>query len=434
MNPLYRNDDRGRFPDSWYAATTDIPQQRPALRGAVRADVCIVGAGYTGLTAARVLSERGFRVVVLEAHRAGFGASGRNGGQVGSGTNWGQEALAEKIGDGPARAIWELCETAKGDLRSFVDKYAPEARYRPGVAFGVYRPAEVSKLLKEIDYLDRSYGYHTITPLDRVAFADIVRSPVYAGGQLDMGAGHLHPLRYVMALAKAAEQAGVVIHEGSEVHRIDTSAPAKVQTGRGHVLADHVILAGNGYLPGLARKVAARVMPINSFICATEPLGPRAAEVLSRDIAVADSRFVVNYFRLSEDKRLLFGGRESYALAYPRNIAPPLIKRMQTVFPQLAGVGVSHVWGGTLGITMSRLPALQRVAPHILSGAGFSGHGLALSGFAGRIMAEAIAGQAERFDLMANLPVPRFPGGGALRAPLLATAMTWYALRDRLGI
>lgn len=249
-----------------------------------------------------------------------------------------------------------------------------------------------------------------------------------------MGAGHIHPLRYALGLARAAEAAGARIFERSEVHRIDKGDPATVATGSGRVTAPFVLLAANGYLPnGLAPKVSARTMPLNSFIAATEPLGERAADILTRDIAVADSKFVVNYFRLSEDSRLLFGGRENYTVGFPQNITPALRKRMEQMFPQLKGIGIDYVWGGTLGITPTRLPLLTRVAPNILSAGGYSGHGVAHSGFAGKLMAEAVRGQAERFDLFSTLPTPAFPGGTLLRAPLLAAAMTWYSMRDRLG-
>ncbi|NCO21125.1 MAG: FAD-binding oxidoreductase [Rhodobacterales bacterium] len=434
MNPLYRNDPPGAYPPSWYAATASIGPQRPALAGDLRADLCIVGAGYTGLWAARVAAEAGLRVVVLDAHRVGFGASGRNGGQVGTGYNKGQKWLAARLGAGRARALWDIAEAAKAQVRDFCATHAPEARYLPGVAHGEYSTGEARAMRDEADHLAREYGYDQIEVMGRDAIQALVKTPHYQGGILDMGAGHLHPLRYALALARHAEAAGAQIHELTEATAISPGAPATVLTPQGRVVADHVILAGNGYLPNLQGTVAARVMPINSFIAATEPLGERAAQVLARDIAVADSKFVVNYYRLSEDRRFLFGGRESYTLGYPADITTKLQQRMVHLFPQLAGARIDHVWGGTLGITMSRLPHLARVAPNILSGAGFSGHGVALSGMAGRVMAEAVIGQTGRLDVMAALPVPPFPGGAAMRAPLLTLAMTWFALRDRLGI
>ncbi len=434
MNPLHRNDRPGQFPKSWYAASTDIPPERPPLYGQTTADVCVVGAGYTGLSAALHLANKGLDVAVLDAHRAGFGASGRNGGQVGTGFNMDQLALEKRCGPDNARLLWELAEEAKQDVRQNCAQLAPDARYTPGVAHGFYAAREAKDYADYAAHLADTYGYDQIELLDPDAMRDLVKSPLYKGGLLDMGAGHLHPLRYAFGLARAAEAAGARIYERAEVHDIAHGDPAEVRTDRGCVKARHVILAGNGYLPNIERKVAAKVMPINSFMCATEPLGEKAAEVLARDIAVADSKFVVNYYRLSEDKRFLFGGRESYSIGFPKDISTALIARMTNLFPQLQGVKIDYVWGGTLGITMPRLPAIQRVAPNVLSGAGFSGHGVALSGLAGKVMAEAIAGQASRFDTLAGLNVPNFPGGVAFRAPLLTLAMTWYALRDRLGI
>jgi gamma-glutamylputrescine oxidase len=218
------------------------------------------------------------------------------------------------------------------------------------------------------------------------------------------------------------------------MHHIAHGVPAEVRTDKGRVKAGHVIIAGNGYLPNIERAVTAKVMPVNSFICATEPLGDRAEDVFSRDIAVNDSKFVLNYYRMSEDKRLLFGGRPSYSIGFPKDIGTVLQQRMIALFPQLAGVDIDYVWGGTLGITANKLPAIQRVAPNIVSASGFTGHGVALTGLAGKVMAEAVAGQAGRFDTLAGLNVPNFPGGTAFRTPLLALAMTWYSMRDRLGI
>jgi len=433
-NPLYRNDHPATYPDSWYVASSKIPAERPGLRGQQTADVCIVGAGFCGLTAALHLAQAGMSVIVLDAHRAGWGASGRNGGQVGSGFNKDQRWLEAKMGKGPARALWDMTEEAKQMLRDLSAAHAPDALFKPGVAHGAYSVAEAAALHDEADFLDKAYGYTQVEPLAAKPFQRIVRSPLYKGGVIDRGAGHIHPLRYALGLARAAEKAGAIIHERSEVHHIEPGNPAEVRTGSGRVHAKFVLLAGNGYLPNLNRKVAARTMPLNSFIAATEPLDERAADVLAEDIACADSKFVVNYFRLSEDKRLLFGGRENYTVAFPRSIEPELRTRMETMFPQLRGVGIDHVWGGTLGITLTRLPLVTRLQDNMLSAGGFSGHGVAHSGMAGKLMAEAVMGQAGRFDVFAKLPVPPFPGGAAFRAPLLTLAMTWYSLRDRLGI
>ncbi|WP_342071575.1 NAD(P)/FAD-dependent oxidoreductase [Yoonia algicola] len=434
MNPLYRNDRHGQFPESWYVASADIPAERPPLTGEIQADVCIIGAGYTGLSAARHLALKGLDVVVLEAHRTGFGASGRNGGQVCSGYDSNQTTLTRKLGAGPAKALWGLAEEAKSDLRNLCANHIPEARYTPGVMHGTYTAKETAQDEAEVDLLASAYGYDQARVCGPDEMRGLINSPQYHGGLLDMGAGHIHPLRYVLGLARLAEDAGARIFERSEVHRIDKGDPAIVATNKGRVKARFVVLAGNGYLPNLERKVAARVMPLNSFIGATEPLGDRADEILGQDIAVHDSKWVANYFRLSEDKRLLFGGRPSYSLGFPEGIASLMQKRIANIFPQLDGVKVDYAWGGTLGVTIPRMPAVIRVPPNILSAGGYSGHGVALSGLAGEVMAEAIAGQAGRFDILADLNVPNYPGGAAFRSPLLRLAMTWYAMRDRLGL
>ena len=432
MNLLFANDKAGQYPPSYYAATAAPLAPFAPLRGEVRADVCIVGGGYTGLSAALHLAQRGLSVVLLEAHRVGFGASGRNGGQVGSGQRLDQDEIERMVGMQQARRLWDLAEEAKALVRSLITDHAMPVTFHPGIAHACWHDREVSETYAYGEKLRRDYGYDQLEPLDRAGIRALIGSDAYKGGEIDRGAGHVHPLNYAIGLAQAAAKAGVSIHENSLVHAIDHGAQPVVRTTKGHVRANHVILAGNGYLGGLEPKVAARVMPINNFILATEPLGDRAKEILSEPVAVADTKFVVNYWRLSEDNRLLFGGGESYGYRFP-DLIRAVRKPMLRVYPQLADTRIDYAWGGTLAITMNRLPCFIRPQPNILSASGYSGHGVAMATMAGKIMAEAIAGQADRFDLMASLPVPRFPGGAAMRWPLLVLAMTWYSMRDRLG-
>lgn len=429
MNLLYANDRPGAHPPSWYAATAVAAPDRPPLSGDSRADVCIVGAGYTGLSAAWHLAKAGLSVVVLDAHRAGWGASGRNGGQVGSGQRQDQDWLEARV-PADARALWDIAEAAKALVRGLAQTL-PGVDWRPGVAHAMRSAAEVDAARRHADRMARDYGYDHIEPLTRDALAAMLGSGAYAGGVLDHGAGHIHPLNLALGLAGLAESAGAVIHDRSAVLGIDPGPPAQVRTATGKVTAGHVILACNGYLGGLEPAVAARVMPINNFIIATEPLGDRAP--MPRPVAVADSRFVVNYWRQTSDGRVLFGGGESYGYRFP-DIVATVRKPMLQVYPQLADARIDHAWGGTLAITVNRMPCFLRVRPHVLSASGYSGHGVALAVMAGRILAQAVQGQAGQFDVMARVPTPRFPGGGRLRHPVLVLAMTWFALRDRLGV
>lgn len=434
MNLLYSNDRPGQYPDSWYAATATPPGEYPPLRGETRADVCVVGAGFTGLSAALHLAEAGYDVALVEAHRVGFGASGRNGGQLGSGQRMDQQDLEKLVGSDDATKLWHLAEDAKDLVKSLISRHDIDCHLKPGIVHACFSRREMAAEHAHADHLRQRYGYDRIEDLDAGALHAICPSPAYHGGTLDMGAAHLHPLAYAFGLARAAQAAGVRIHERTEVHHIERGARAVVRTDKGRIEADHVILACNGYLGGLDRKVAARVMPINNFILATEPLGADADRVLTRDIAVADTKFVVNYFRLSHDGRLLFGGGESYGYRFPRDIEATVKKPMLEIYPHLRDIRVDYAWGGTLAITMKRMPYLVRLAPNVMSASGYSGHGVGTATHAGKLMADAIAGQDNGFDTLSRVPAPAFPGGTALRSPLLVLAMTWFAMRDRLGV
>ncbi len=431
MNLLFANDRAGAYPQSYYAATATPLDPLPALKGVERADVCIIGAGYTGLSAALHLAERGYSVIVLEAHRVGFGASGRNGGQVGVGQRIEQDSIEAMVGREDARKLWDIGLQARDLVRDLIVRFEMDCGWKPGVLHADWHARDVPHAHAYAEKLAREYDYHDIEPLGRAEVQEIVKTRAYQGGTLDHGSGHIHPLRFALGLARAALAAGARICEKSLVVDIQQGTPAKVQTQQGHVTADHVIVAANGYLGGLVPKVAAKVMPINNFIIATEPLAD--GHVLARDVAVADSKFVINYFRLSEEGRLLFGGGESYGYRFP-DITRTVRKPMLEVFPQLENTRVDYAWGGTLAITRTRLPCFLRLGPNMYSASGYSGHGVALASLAGQIMAEAVAGQSERFDVMARVKLPGFPGGPMLRSPLLALAMTWFSLRDRIGL
>ena len=433
MDVLTANDTVGQYPDSWYAATASGPAPFTAAQGALSCDVCIVGAGFTGLSAAVHLADKGYDVILLDAHRVGFGASGRNGGQVGTGQRLDQRALERLVGPEHARALWDLSLDAVQLVRDLIHDHAMDCGFSDGIIHADHRKRLVPASRAYAEHLRQVYGYEKIRALDQDEMRHLVGSDAFCGGTLDTGGGHIHPLRFAFGLARLAEKRGVRIFERSKVRELVEDSPAIVRTEQSEIHAEHVVLACNGYLGNLNKQVANRVMPINNFIVATEPLGDAAAKALIRNNhAVADSKFVINYFRLSEDRRLLFGGGESYGYRFPRDIAAVVRKPMLEIFPHLKDTKIDYSWGGTLAITMNRMPYFARIRGNILSASGYSGHGVALATLGGKIAAEAIAGQVERFDLMASVPTPRFPGGVALRWPLLVLAMVWFSLRDRL--
>lgn len=419
--------------DSYYAATARGATELPALDGELRCDICVIGGGFTGVSAALHLAERGYDVVLLEANRIGWGASGRNGGQINSGLSKRQDFVEKLVGIEAARRLWALCEEAKSIVRARIERHRIPCELKSGGLNAGCKPADASSNARYAEKLRNEYDYEQIRAVSREEMAEMLGTDIYHGGSLDTGAGHLHPLNYVLGLARAALEAGARIFEGSTVNAYERASPCKVRTARGAVVADFVVLACNAYLQSLEPRVAGRIMPINNFILATEPLGDERARSLIRDdVAVSDSKFIVNYYRLSGDKRLLFGGGENYTRRFPNDIKSFVRKHMLRVYPQLEDARIDYGWGGTLAITMKRTPDFGRLEPNIFFAHGYSGQGVALTSLAGKLIAEAVAGTAERFDVFARIPTPTFPGGTWLRWPGLVAGMFYYGLRDKL--
>ena len=434
MNLLYENDTEGQYPNSWYAATCEIMPEFPPLEGHKTCDVCVIGAGYTGLSAALKLAELGYNVTVLEAQRIGFGASGRNGGQLGSGQRVEQNALIKTLGASHAKDLWELAQHSKTLVRELIGQHNIECFLKPGIAELGLRDHETRELHDYARFLEDTYAYQDIQTLTPEETKLLCPSPRYKGGFVDWGASHLHPLRFVLGLGRAALKAGVRFHEQSEVTEIHKGRKVDVITKKGKLTSDFLVIACNGYLGHLEPRIASKVMPINNFIAVTEPLAKDGSEILAQDIAVADTKFVINYFRKTHDHRLLFGGGENYGYKFPKDLEAKVRNPMETIFPQLRGIKIDYAWGGTLAITMNRLPYFKRLEQNIFSASGYSGHGLGMATLAGTLMAEAIDGNSQGFDVFERIPSYTFPGGRHVRTPLLVLAMIWYQIRDRLGV
>ncbi len=420
------------YPPSWYAASAAPLPEQPALQGHAEADVCILGAGYTGLSAALELAEAGYRVIVLEAERIGWGASGRNGGQAIVGFGCEQDTLESLVGADDARKLFDLSREGMMLMHARIGKHAIACDWRDGHAHVPIKPRQERLLRAWQAHMAERYDY-PMEWWEREQLREQLASDRYLGAVFDPHSGHLHPLEYAFGLARAALAAGVRIFEHSRVTRLVRGDKPVLETARGEVRCDHAILAGNAWLRGVAPELESRIMPVGTYIGATVPLGEQRARALIRnDMAVADVNWALDYFRLSRDHRLLFGGRASYSSLPPPNLRGTMTRRMRRVFPQLADADIEYVWGGYVDISLNRAPHWGRLAPNVWFAQGFSGHGVAATGLAGKLIAEAIRGQAERFDLFSRIEHRPFPGGRALRTPLLVAAMAWYKLRDAL--
>ncbi len=418
---------------SWYEASVTRATPAPALAGDIEADICVVGAGIAGCSTALHLAERGYRVVLLEAECIGFGASGRSGGQLIPGYASGQQALISQLGRDDARRLWDFSLEGMDLVRDRVHRHAIACDLAWGHLHAAIKPRQRDELAAWQREFEDDYDYRSTRLLERAEMEGLLATRRYRAGLYDNAAGHCHPLKYTLGLGRAAQAAGAQLYEGSRVTAIERGRTVKLRTAAGSVRARHVALCGNVGLGPVSPFLARKVIGIATYVIATRPLrAERAAALIRGNIAVADINWIIDYFRLSADHRLLFGGRVSYSGIDPIGTMRATRQRMLRVFPQLADTGIEFAWGGFLDITMNRAPNFGRLDPNLYFLQGFSGHGMVLTGIAGKILAEAIAGQTERFDVYERIRHHDFPGGMLLRRPLLVMAMLWFRLRDLL--
>ncbi|MEQ9636729.1 MAG: FAD-binding oxidoreductase [Devosia marina] len=423
------------YPPSYYAASRNIVRQPQVLEGAVEADICVVGAGYSGLSAAISLAEQGFKVVMVEAAEVGWGASGRNGGQVVNGLNASLGTIQRRYGQQTANFVGGLLQEGAGIIYDRIERYGINCDLKRGNIYAAYTPKHMEEL-KAKQALWRSHGMDDHELLDKGQIRQHVGSDVYEGGMIDHSGGHMHPLNLALGEAAAFEGLGGKIFERSPVTKVEQDASgATVSTAKGQVRAKTALICGNAYLGNVVPELTARVMPVSTQMMATEPLGEeRAKALLPTDMCVEDVRYILDYFRLSADHRLIFGGGVVYGGTDPADVEAKLRPNMVKVFPQLKEVKVDFAWSGNFALSFSRVPQLGRLGKNIYFAHGYSGHGVTGSHLFGRILSEAVRGDMTRFDTFASLPWIPFPGGRMFRAQYSTLGSWWYALRDRLGL
>jgi gamma-glutamylputrescine oxidase len=419
---------------SFYSASSPAGPPRSRLEGEIEADIAVVGGGLAGCSAALHLAKSAFKVALLEANAVGYGASGRSGGQTIFGLAAGQQSLVSQVGREDATRLFAMSIEALDLAQSLIREYGIECDYRPNHVHVATKRRHLDELADWFEELRKDYRYDSVSLLDRGELQTHVKSERYLGGLLDTRSGHLHPLKFTQGVARAAESAGAIIFERTPALRYDEGAGViVVHTPQGRVRCRHLVLCANAYIGSLAPALSRRILGVGTYVIATRPLAPELARsLLPSNAAIADLNWILDYLRLSADHRILFGGRVSYSALQPRHLAESMRRRMVRIFPELSAVEVEYAWGGYLDITMSRAPDFGRLSPNVFYLQGFSGHGMSLTVLAGKLVAEAAAGTAERFDVFARLPHRDFPGGPLLRRPSLVLAMLYYRLKDLL--
>lgn len=425
----------GGYPGSYYAATANATPERSALTGTIDTDVCIVGAGYSGLSTGLHLAEKGYKVTIIEGARVGWGASGRNGGQIVNGLNAGLATIEKRYGPEVGMFVGKLLQEGGEIIRDRIEKYDIQCDLKKGNLYSAFNAKQMREL-EDKQALWRKHGMDDHELLDKEAMRKHVGSNAYIGGMIDHSGGHMHPLNLCLGEAAAIEKNGGVIYEMSPVTSVNyDDASPRVKTAQGEVRCKILVLCGNAYLGDVARPLTPRVMPVSTQIIATEPLGEeRARELLPTDFCVEDTRYVLDYYRLSADKRLLFGGGTVYGGTDPADIETKLIPNMEKIFPQMKGVKIDYAWSGNFALSFSRVPQMGRLGPNTYFAHGYSGHGVTGTHLFGRILAEAVDGDSSRFDVFSKVRWFPFPGGRVFREQYCMIGSWWYAMRDALGV
>jgi gamma-glutamylputrescine oxidase len=416
---------------SYYAATVNSISDYAPLGGSQTADVCVIGAGFTGISTALHLAERGYNVHVVEANKVGWGATGRNGGQIIGGIS-GEEKIARHLGHDGERIMWEMHWAGNDIIRERAQTYNIQCDLKWGYLDVAIKQRHLHAQQKEFEALEKNNFPHEYKMLSRDETVTTIGTEAYIGSLLNMGNGHLHPLNLCIGEAQAAVSLGATIYEQSPVLRIEHGDKPRVITGQGSVTADFVVIAGNAY-HFVERKLRGNLFPLNSYVISTEPLSrDLVATINPQDLAVCDPNFMLKYFRLTADKRLLFGGRCNYTGADPEVIRKHLVPKLVSIYPGLATTKIDFAWGGKIGIPFNRVPQLGRVSKNIFYSQGYSGHGVNVTHLTGQIMAETVAGIFERFDVFADIDPVLIPGAHTFHRQMVALGVLYYQLKDRL--
>ena len=429
MHPINQNQEHTH---SYYAATANEITDYPVLEGGKSVDVCVVGGGFTGVAAALTLAERGFSVALVEANRIGWGATGRNGGHLINGIS-GLDKIRKKHGEGIADMLWDLRWRGNDIIHERVAKYAIKCDLKNGFVETALKPRQMANLEEYAARRKRHNFPYRYELWGRDKTRAMLGTDAYIGGFVCYRDGHLHPLNLCIGEARAAHGLGVHIYEQSPVIDIEHGKRPKVKCAAGHVEADAVVLAGNAYSLLEPKHLSNLVFPAGSYVIGTEPLSEETVnEINPLDLSVCDANEIVDYFRLSADNRLLFGGTCNYSGREPASIKAYIQPRMLKIYPHLKDVRIDYEWGGKIGIVLNRIPAVGRIDKNVYYCHGYSGHGVNAAHIMGEIVSDAVSGTMEKFDLFADMQHFRIPGSQWMGNQVIALGMLYYKMKDLL--